>query len=137
MFRFTIRDVLLLMVVALLVAAWIANLFGQFGIGTRSGKFDYHYTFRSGNLSLSQHDNDRVQGFFWRTYPPLDPEEGIGDLSSLSARFRFRNLGAEHWFIQVPIVFLITLLIPLVLGSLSGFRFRLWQFFAYIAIVAV
>ena len=130
---------LLLFVVAFLVAAWIANFFGQFGIGTRLGQFDYHYTFRSGNLSISQHDNSMVQGIFWRTYPPLLPEfaADVRTLSSLSARFRFTNIGAENWFIQVPIIFLITVLIPIVFGLFSGFRFRLWQFFAFTAIVAI
>lgn len=138
MIRKRIVAYLLLAVVALLVAAWIANFFGQFGIGTRSGKFDYHYTFRSGNLSLSQHDNSMLQGLFWRTYPPL-PEfaADVGTLSSLSAHFRFTNIGAEDWFIQVPIIVLITVLLPFVLGSFLGFRFPLWQFFAFTAIVAV
>jgi len=128
-----------LIVIASLVAAWIANFFGQFGIGTRYGKFDQHFVFRSGSLSISQHENIMVQGLFWRANPRLEPELAaqVGDLSSLSARLRFKNNSPGHWRIEVPIVLLITALIPLVFGSLSRFRFRLWQFFVFTAILAL
>jgi len=126
-------------VVAFLIAAWIANLFGQFGLGTRWGKIDQHFTFRSGSLCIAQYGNFMKQGIFWSTYPRLDPEDtpGVGDLSSLSARLRFRNRGWDNCGIEVPIFLLITAMIPVVLGSFSGFRFRLWQFFAFTAILAV
>ena len=139
MIRNRIVTCLSLVVVALLVAAWIANFFGQVGIGTRWGQFDQHFAFRSGSLSISQHENIMVQGVFWRANPTLDPElaADVGDLSSLSARLRFTNRGSGHWGIEVPILLLITAMIPLVVGSLSRFRFRLWQYFAFTAIVAL
>ena len=128
-----------LIVVALLVGAWIANFFGQVGLGVRTGKFDYHFAFRSGSLSLSRHDNDKVLGLFWRANPtflPPDLAAEVGDISSLSARLRFGSNGG-HWFIEVPIVLLATAFVPLVFGSFLGFRFRLWQCFAFTAIVAL
>src|SRR5262245_36912663 len=96
-------------VVAFLVAAWIANFYGQFGFGTRWGKFDQHFAFRSGSLSISQHGNFMKQGVFWMANPRLDPEDapGVGDLSSLSARLRFRNCAWNRCGIEVPIVLLI------------------------------
>jgi hypothetical protein len=130
---------LLLVVVALLVAAWIANFFGQVGIGTRSGKFDRHFAFRSGSFSVSQHGNWMAQGVFWRVYPTPDPEVGIavGDLSSLSARLRFTSTVPGHWSIEVPILMIISALVPLVYGLFSSFRFRLWQLLAFTALVAL
>ena len=132
---------LLLVVVALLVAAWVANFFGQVGVGTRSGKFDRHFAFRSGSLSISQHGNFMAQGLFWRAHlkidPKIDPELAALDQSSLSARLRFSSLSSGHWSVEVPIVLLITALVPLVYGMFSSFRFRLWQYFAFTALVAL
>jgi hypothetical protein len=128
---------LLLVVVAFLVAAWIANFFGQVGIGTRSGKFDRHFAFRSGSFSISQHGNWMTQGVFWRAYPAPDPDLGIGDLSSLSARLRFTSPAPGNWSLEVPILLLITALVPPVYGWFSSFRFRLWQLFAFTALAAL
>ena len=75
-----------------------------------------------------------VQGVFWRNNP-ADPE--FGDLTSLSARLHFSHNSPGHWSIEVPIIMLITALIPLVYGLFSGFRFRLWQFLAFTALVAL
>jgi hypothetical protein len=136
MARKHILTCLLLVVVALLLVAWIANFFGQVGIGTRSGKFDYHFAFRSGSLSVSQHGNYMRQGVFWGSYPPPDPED-FGDLTSLSARLWFTNTPPGHWMITVPIAMLITALIPLVYGLFSDFRFRLWQILGFTALVAL
>jgi len=130
MLRKHIWKCLSLIVVTLLIAAWIANFFGQFGIGTRSGQFDYHYTFRSGSLSISQHDNSMLQGIFWRT-------NGRDGFSSLYAFLQFGSYGTEHWWIEVPIILLITAMIPVVVGTFSQFRFRLWQYFAFTAILAL
>jgi hypothetical protein len=140
MFRKHVFTCLSLFLVALLIAAWVANFFGQVGIGTRSGEFDRHFTFRSGSLSISQHDNSMVQGLFWRTYPTGDAlalAAEFGDLSSLSARLRFTNSSSRHWSLEVPILLLITAMIPLVVVSLSGSRFRLWQVFAFTTVVAL
>jgi hypothetical protein len=130
---------LLLTIVAFLVAAWVLNFYGQFGFGTRYGKFDHHFTFHCGSASISQQGNFMVQGFFWKTYPDLPPDlaEEIGTLSSLKARLSFSSVIPGNWRIEVPIILLITAIIPLVVGSLSRFRFRLWQFFAFTAVVAV
>src|SRR5438067_13380779 len=68
MIRKPIWKCLSLTVVALLIVLWIANFFGQLGIGTRSGRFDYRYAFRSGCLSISKHDDFSIpQGIFWRS----------------------------------------------------------------------
>lgn len=139
MFRKHIVSCLSLIVVALLFAAWIANFFGSFGLGTRWGKFDQHLTFRSGSLCISQHGNFMKQGLFWRSYLRLPPEIAPigGDLSSLSARLRVRCLDWDDCIIEVPIILLMTAMIPIVYGSFSKFRFRLWQFFAFTTVVAV
>jgi hypothetical protein len=128
-----------LIVVALLVAAWIANFFGQVGLGTRWEKFDQHFKFAGGSFSISQHDGHFMkQGIFWTPYSPLPPEIAqAGDFSSLSARLRVGYLGWDDHGIQVPIILLMTAMIPLVYGSFSKFRFRLWHFFAFTAVVAI
>ncbi len=130
MVRKHIWKCLSLSLVAFLIAAWIANFFGQFGIGTRCGQFDYHYTFRSGMLSLSKHDNGMLQGIFWGSNSP-------NGYSSLYAQLAFFNYGTDQWAIEVPILLLITALIPVVVGTFTQFRFRLWQFFAFIAILSL
>ena len=128
-----------LIVVALLVAAWIANFFGQFGFGTRWGKFDQHFTFRSGSLCIAQYGNFMKQGIFWSSYSRLPPEiaADAGDLSSLSARLRVRCLAWDDCGIEVPIILLMTAMLPIVYGSFSKFRFRLWHFFAFTAVIAI
>ena len=131
MVRKHIWKCLSLTAVALLTAAWIANFFGQLGIGTRSGHFDYRYVFRSGSLNISKHDDFSIpQGIFWRT-------NGKNGFSSLYASLLFINQGAGRWYVEVPIILLITAMIPVVVGTFSQFRFRLWQFFAYTAILGL
>jgi len=80
-----------------------------------------------------------LQGIFWRTYPKNLPEKfgGDVDVSSLSARLRFKNHGDGHLDVDVPIILLITAMIPVVLGTFHGFRFHLWQLFAFTAIVSL
>jgi|GEM_PF-4680645 hypothetical protein len=130
---------LMIVVVALLFAAWIANFFGLFGIGTRWGKFDQYFTFRAGSLLISQHGNFHRQGIFWVPYSRVSPEivPDVAELSSLSARLRVRCLAWDDCGIEVPIILLMTAMLPIVYGSFSKFRFRLWQFFAFTAVVAI
>jgi hypothetical protein len=122
----------------LLLVAWVLNFFGQFGIGLRSGKHDYHVVFRSGSFSASQHPHQMVQGLFWQRYPnlPADIAAEVGSLNSLSARLSIRTKPGQLG-VGVPIVLIITLLLPFAIGAFTGFRFQLWQFFAFTAIVAV
>ena len=131
MVRKHIWKCLSLTVVVLLIAAWIANFFGQLGIGTRSGRFDHCYAFRSGDLLISKHDDFSIpQGIFWRT-------NGKNGFSSLYAHLYLGNYGTDHWWIEVPIILLITAMLPVVVGTFSQFRFRLWQFFAFTAILGL
>ena len=129
----------LLIALALLVAAWILNFFGMIGIGTRSGNFDYHYTFTNGSASIAQEGNYMKQGVFWIPYPAVQSDMAAEDASlrPLRARLRFSSYAPGRWHLQVPIILLITAIIPLLVGSLSRFRFRLWQLFAFTAVVAV
>jgi hypothetical protein len=39
--------------------------------------------------------------------------------------------------IAVPLISLMTAILPLALGNFTGFRFRLWHYLAYTALVAV
>ena len=137
--KYSLRS-LMIAVAALLVAAWIANFFGQFGFGTRWGKFDQHFTFRSGSLCIAQHGNFMKQGIFWSSYsrwlPPEIAPDAV-DLSSLSARLRVHCLAWNACGIEVPIILLLTAMIPIMYGSFSQFRFRLWHFFAFTAVVAI
>ena len=138
MVRKRIVSCLSLIIVALLVAAWGANFFGQFGLGTRWGRFDQHFTFRSGSLCIAQYGNFMTQGVFWSTYSGWRPPEAVPvDQSSLAARLRVRCLDWDDCGIQVPIILLMTPMIPIVYGSFSKFRFRLWHFFAFTAIIAI
>ncbi|MBC7857094.1 MAG: hypothetical protein IAF94_26995 [Pirellulaceae bacterium] len=136
--KYSLRS-LMVIVVALLIAAWIANFFGQFGLGTRWGKFDQHFTFRCGCLSIKQHGNFMKQGIFWsrhRTFPPAIAA-GASDQSPLAARLRVICLAWDNCGMEVPIILLITAMIPIVYGSFSKFRFRLWHFFAFTAVIAI
>jgi hypothetical protein len=140
MVRKRIVACLSLIIVALLVAAWIANFFGQFGLGTRWGKFDQHFTFRAGSLCIAQHGNFMKQGIFWSTYShwlPPENAQDVVDKSSLSARLRVRCLDWDDCGIEVPIILLMTGMIPIVYGSFSKFQFRLWHFFAFTAVTAI
>ena len=39
--------------------------------------------------------------------------------------------------LEMPIILLITAMIPVVVGSLFRFRFQLWQYFAFTALIAL
>jgi hypothetical protein len=131
MIRKHIWKCLSLTVIALLIAVWIGNSFGHLGIGIRSGRFGYGYAFRSGSLHISKTDDFSIaQGIFWRT-------NGENGFSSLYAHLLFGKHRSDLWWIEVPIILLITAMIPVVVGTFSQFRFRLWQFFAFTALVAI
>jgi hypothetical protein len=132
MIRKRIWKCLSLTVVALLIAAWIANFFGQLGIGARSGPYYYRCAFRSGSLSISkdEYDSSQVLGIFWRA-------NAKGGFSSLYANLYFGKPRSDLWQIAVPIILLTTAMIPIVVGTFSRFRFRLWQFFIFTALVAI
>jgi hypothetical protein len=132
MVRKHIWKCLSLIVIALLIATWIANFFGQLGIGARSGPYYYQCAFRSGSLSISkqEYDSSAVQGIFWRA-------NGRRGFSSLYANLYFGKPRSDLWSIAVPIILLTTAMIPIVVGTFSQFRFRLWQFFAFTTILGL
>jgi len=122
-------------IVAILVAAWITSFFGEFGLGTRYGKFDHHLAFQSGNFCVGRNGNYMAQGLYWHSNRPLAPDGD--DLPQPHARLQFWRFGPGYWNLKVPIFLLITAMIPFVVGSFSGFRFHLWQYFVFTALAAL
>ena len=57
------------------------------------------------------------------------------DISGTASRRMVANLGRHA--VRVPFPLLITAMIPLAIGPFLCFRFRLWQYLAYMALVAV
>lgn len=128
-----------LVLLALLFVAWIGNFFGEFGLTWRSAKYDYVVGFQCGSLfAYRNHDRHLKPGFFCRRYPNFPPEVMArfgGGLHSLYARLHLGFQPPE--MIYVPILLMMTLVLPLAVGGFNGFRFRLWHFFVFTTLVAV
>jgi hypothetical protein len=52
------------------------------------------------------------------------------------ARLGLKPGDVLSWYVGFPIPFAITCLLPLAIGAFSGFRFRVWMWFAWTAILA-
>jgi hypothetical protein len=69
-------------------------------------------------------------------FRPLKPNLKVLDLT-IGTELRFGSGLSADCIVHLPIVVLLTLLLPLGLGSFTKYRFRLWHYFAYMTLIAL
>jgi hypothetical protein len=125
----TIRRILkytLAVVLGLLVVAWILTHGGW--IEFVSGKFVI--ALQHGSITGYWQESDRVF-FLWDFRPEWWFNDGL-QLGQLRTADPLGSTGS--WF---PLPLLGTLLLPFAIGPFISFRFHLWHYFAYTALLAL
>jgi hypothetical protein len=121
-------------VLGLLVGFWVAGWFGAVVCRTQVGGFDVFLKFGSGGIDCGLRESRTVGGW----------SNGVNYSPPMSGTRRF--MGSWHlsqdWLqrselhVVLPAVALITCLIPFALGPFIRFRFRLWHYLVYTALIA-
>jgi len=110
----------------LLVVAWLMTQGGWMQF--TSGKFVI--ALQHGSVTGYWQESDGVN-FFWSSRKEWWFKNGLA-LGRIRTATPFSSTG--YWF---PIPLLCTLILPLAVGPLVSFRFRLWHFLAYTALLAM
>ena len=113
-------------VLALLVAAWVMTQGGWMQLSTGTCVVSLQH----GSVTGYWQKSDAVN-FFWHSRREWWFKNGIA-LGHLRAATPFGASG--HWF---PIPLLCTILLPSAVGPFLSFRFRLWHYLAFTALLAV
>ena len=126
-------------VMGLLVVAWAVSLCLWIGIYEQSSGYQFALAVDCGEIGFSVHDVQAnfpcPQGWFWNLHW-VQMAHSRGILGAL--RLSNETLGVGWlWGVEVPFPLLITFTGPLAIGPFLSFRFRLWHYLAYTAIVAV
>ena len=127
-------------VLGLLVEMWAVSLFGRLNVTYNRDQAAYlDLELNSGSLSLlyvsSRPRAHRSHGIHWHSFshwPKI--YQYTGELSGVHKK---PYNGGKAAGILIPIVFAATVLAPLAIGPFLPFRFRLWHYLAYTALVAV
>jgi hypothetical protein len=129
----------------LLVVAWVAGLYGRLS-ATYNQPTGPSWTFEStsGNLGITHLSAESMLGGF-----PMGPKDGVEWLRfkkeppgfRYAGTFKTRRhavcTGGHVTAVQVPVPVVATACLPLALGALLSFRFRLWHYLAFTALLAV
>lgn len=121
---------------ALLVLGRVASLTTEVGyfhrVPTPKATYRGHVSLSGGSLGYS-------------IYPYLEkisPSHGLAAKSLPGSWNVARAMGNFHWqrrpwpVLSVPLVWLLTALVPLVVGGFSRYRFRAWMVAVWIALIA-
>ena len=132
----TLRSILKytpVVVLGLLVVAWVVSGFGGFGYLSQSRKLEFGSSYSV--IGFTNADAPAIAGQAgWRFHYGWVGLQGfVGDLEATT----FERYGARMVHFHVPIAALVTVVLPWALGPFLTFRFRLWHYLAYTALVAV
>jgi len=117
-------------VLGLLVIVWMASCFGAVMFIFKWQSQRLHLTCGAGNVTfgtvLGPYATPKlIAGLYWEFHW----QDMTGNLVVQTS--------PKSLHIQVPQLFLITAVLPLAAGPFLSFRFRLWHYLAYTALVAV
>jgi len=121
-------------VLGLLVVAWVISIPRVTGYSYTRAADVVHPRLSPGTVSLAWIS---LQG---KTQPSFGYHRyhGWGRVKNSAGRFEVKFAQERGYFhIYLPIPLLVTLGLPLAIGPFISFRFRLWHYLAYTAIVAV
>ena len=121
-------------VCGVLVLAWIASAFGSLTCTLQRGRIEGSIWFFWGNIGVAVCDT------------PLTDQTGVRFLAVPASTLHLlgfidftTELSLGDWYYggRLPILLVLTGLLPLAIGPFLSFRFRLWHYLAYTALVAV
>lgn len=112
-------------VLGLLLLAWAVSPFQRVGLMVGRTAFD----FNEGSVRI-WYDQAVAPRYF-------EPLVNVSQQGSIFGRFEHSAVqGLPYESVACPIPFVLTLLLPVAIGAVNGFRFRLWHFLAYTALMA-
>jgi hypothetical protein len=122
----------------LLVVAWFAGGFVELGFAftcPRPWSSRFNRVVVIGGGSIQWDYRDRSEGFFMDELGQLDKRDA---LLRFGGRFEFHQYQGDSYpyDASIPISWIVTGLLPLSVGILNRFRFPLWSYFAWTALVA-
>jgi hypothetical protein len=123
--------------VVLFVVAWVVSLAGTYIVSFAAPQSRWHYQaggFR-GSLFLNYQflpPQQRPVQFFW-----FNDRVSHSPWGEFASNRSSRPGPSRYWQIHVPFLVLITAVGPLAFGAFHHFRFRLWHYLAYTAVVAL
>ena len=124
-------------VMALLVVAWSATSLAMYAVsfGLPLSKRQYAIIGNRGSLAVNfQYGGRKLRLWWYARDRPLTFRHMAGEFHSDG----FLDDGAKaYWQIELPFIFFVTAALPLAIGPFRSFRFRLWHYLAYTALVAV
>jgi hypothetical protein len=126
-------------IMVLLVVAWVVSLCLWNAVYEQSGGYQYALAVDCGEIAFSVDDVQRrfplPQGWFWNPHT-VNLEYSRSVLGAL--RMSREDSGTGWiWGVEVPFPLLITCIAPLSLGPFISYRFRLWQYLAFTALIAL
>jgi hypothetical protein len=133
----------------LLVVAWVVSLFVEVAVEYQfgSGRWSVYPVDGDLNLHVVQSVGDHANlygntiGWSVRTLGRVDRFHFVGHFIGGYDKLYFQEPDSyeddvSHLYCSLPIPLLLTVLLPLASGCLSRFRFPLWSYFAWTALVA-
>jgi hypothetical protein len=124
-------------VLGLLVVAWVVSWFGELQHRTCWGYADVWFVAGRGSYSFWGAEAGTIAGFTnyssIRGGPPKHPRDVMGRWRCDMSQWK----DGRQIILGIPLLSLITGILPLAVGCTTGFRFSLWHYLAYTALVAV
>jgi len=123
-------------VMGLLVVGWAATSLGMYAasFGLPLSKRQYAIIGNRGSLAMNfQHGSRKLRLWWYAGDRPPTLRHMAGEFHAEG----FLDGGARaYWQIELPFILFATALSPLAIGPFISFRFRLWHYLAYTALVA-
>jgi hypothetical protein len=123
-------------VMGLLIVAWGVSLCVRVGFALDIASAHVSCGVGHATLSFGAHELDPGQPPEWAAYPAVP---SLGARYVLGSAILHTSLPGRQWLygLNLPIPLLITATLPLAIGPFLSFRFRLWHYLAYTALVAL
>jgi len=127
-------------VLGLLILAWVMSCFAMFGCcfdvllrDRRGNQYQQlQIAFRSGSVYVGQLAGQRQLPLVF-----VEPRIGPSSFEDALGRFALEDRPPLFRHVLAPIAILLAGLLPVAVGPILSFRFRLWHYLAYMALVAV
>jgi len=110
---------------------WLPSTKRSIGFTINRGSYQYYVASAEASLVFG-----RQNPMFQMSEIVWSQREGDWHMSLLMGRPGFVGNWKRGYEFGCPHVILMTAVLPLAIGAISSFRFRLWQYFVYMAIIA-